>query len=51
LGCMFLALLQRVRQQAIELRQDPLIREILLRKPTGFEAIMEEQVAVQDDWK
>ena len=51
LVCMFLALLEMVRLQAIQLRQDRLFGEILLRKHTGFEAIMEEQVAVRDDWK
>src|SRR3989440_5537791 len=51
LVCMFLALLEMVRLQAIQLRQDRLFGEILLRKHTGFEAIMAEQVAVRDDWK
>jgi segregation and condensation protein A len=51
LVCMFLALLEMVRLQAIQLRQDRLFGEILLRKHTGFEAIMEEQTAVRDDWR
>ncbi|HET9802999.1 MAG TPA: segregation/condensation protein A, partial [Candidatus Acidoferrum sp.] len=51
LVCMFLALLELVRLQAIQLRQDRLFGEILLRKHTGFEAIMAEQAAVRDDWK
>jgi segregation and condensation protein A len=51
LVCMFLALLELVRLQAIQLRQDRLFGEILLRKHTGFEAIMAEQGAVRDDWK
>ena len=46
LVCMFLALLEMVRLQAIQLRQDRLFGEILVRKHTGFEAIMTEQVAV-----
>ncbi len=51
LVCMFLALLEMVRLQAIQLRQDRLFGEILLRKHTGFEAIVTEQTAVRDDWR
>src|SRR6266436_4324736 len=51
LVCMFLALLELVRLQAIQLRQERLFGEILLRKHLGFDAIMAEQVAVRDDWK
>src|SRR5438128_7085961 len=51
LVCMFLALLELVRLQAIQLRQDRLFGEILLRKHVGFEAIMLEQTAVRDDWR
>jgi segregation and condensation protein A len=51
LVCMFLALLEMVRLQAIQLRQDRLFGDILLRKHTGFEAIVAEQAAVRDDWK
>src|ERR1700724_762711 len=51
LVCMFLALLELVRLQAIQLRQDRLFGEILVRKHDGFDAIMAEQTAVRDDWK
>jgi segregation and condensation protein A len=51
LVCTFLALLEMVRLQAIQLRQDRLFGEILLRKHVGFEAVMAEQAAVRDDWK
>src|SRR5437588_6832801 len=51
LVCMFLALLELVRLQAIQLRQDRLFGEILLRKHVGFDAVMAEQAAVRDDWK
>src|SRR6266851_4330480 len=51
LVCMFLALLEMVRLQAIQLRQDRLFGEVLLRKHTGFEAMMAEQAAVRDDWR
>jgi segregation and condensation protein A len=51
LVCMFLAMLELVRLQAIQLRQDRLFGEILIRKHVGFEAVMNEQAAVRDDWK
>jgi segregation and condensation protein A len=51
LVCMFLALLELVRLQAIQLRQDRLFGEILLRKHEGFDAVMREQAGVRDDWK
>lgn len=51
LVCMFLALLEMVRLQAIQLRQDQLFGEILLRKHSGFDAVMAEQAAVRDDWR
>jgi segregation and condensation protein A len=47
---MFLALLEMVRLQAIQLRQDRLFGDILLRKHTGFEAVVTES-AVRDDWR
>lgn len=49
--CMFLALLELVRLQAIQLRQDRLFGEIFLRKHTGFEAMLAEPAAVKDDWR
>jgi segregation and condensation protein A len=51
LVCMFLALLEMVRLQAIQVRQDELFGEIAVRKHTGFEAVMAEQAPVQDDWR
>jgi segregation and condensation protein A len=51
LVCMFLALLEMVRLQAIQLRQDRLFGEILLRKHTGFDSIVAEQAVVRDDWR
>jgi len=51
LVCMFLALLEMVRLQAIQLRQDRMFGEILLRKHSGFESVMAEQAAVRDDWR
>jgi segregation and condensation protein A len=51
LVCMFLAMLELVRLQAIQLRQDRLFGEVLIRKHVGFDAILNEQAAVRDDWK
>ena len=48
---MFLAMLELVRLQAVQLRQERLFGEILIRKHVGFDAIMNEQAAVRDDWK
>ena len=51
LVCMFLALLEMVRLQAIQVRQDEMFGEIAVRKHVGFDAIMSEQAAVRDDWR
>jgi segregation and condensation protein A len=51
LVCMFLALLELVRLQAIQVRQDRLFGEIAIRKHTHFEEVMNERAAVRDDWK
>ncbi|HXZ32386.1 MAG TPA: segregation/condensation protein A [Terriglobales bacterium] len=51
LVCTFLALLELVRLQAIQLRQDRLFGEILVRKHVGFDAVMRQEAAVRDDWK
>ena len=51
LVCMFLALLELVRLQAILLRQERVFGDILLKKHTSFDAVMAEQATVRDDWK
>jgi len=51
LVCMFLALLEMVRLQAIQVRQEKMFGEIAIRKHTHFEEIMNEQSAVRDDWR
>src|SRR5260370_3003041 len=51
LVCMFLPLLELVRLQAIQVRQDPALREVLVGKHSHFEEVMTEQAAVRDDWK
>jgi segregation and condensation protein A len=51
LVCMFLALLELVRLQAIQVRQEQLFGEIAVRKHKHFDEIMKEQTAVRDDWR
>jgi segregation and condensation protein A len=51
LVCMFLALLELVRLQAVQVRQERLFGEIAVRKHTHFDEIMKEQSAVRDDWR
>src|SRR5215472_1158993 len=51
LVCMFLALLEMVRLQAIQVRQDRLFGEIAVRKHTHFDEIMNERAAIRDDWR
>src|SRR5581483_3988859 len=51
LVCMFLGLLELVRLQAIQVRQDRLFGEIVVRKHTHFEEVMNQQAAVRDDWR
>src|SRR5437016_5909660 len=51
LVCMFLALRELVRVQSSTVRQDRLFGEIAVRKHVGFDAIMNEQAAVRDDWR
>jgi segregation and condensation protein A len=51
LVCMFLAMLELVRLQAIQLRQDRMFGEILVRRHAQFDAVMAQQAAVRDDWR
>ena len=51
LVCMFLALLELVRLQAIQLRQEQMFGEILVRKHAHFDEVMKDQEAVRDDWR
>ncbi|HTU41318.1 MAG TPA: segregation/condensation protein A [Candidatus Aquilonibacter sp.] len=51
LVCMFLALLELVRLQAIQVRQERLFGEIAVRKHAHFDEIMSEHAAVRDDWR
>jgi segregation and condensation protein A len=51
LVCMFLALLELVRLQAIQVRQEKLFGEIAVRKHSHFEEVTNERAAVRDDWR
>jgi len=51
LVCMFLALLELVRLQAIQVRQEKLFGEIAVRKHSHFEEVMNQRAAVRDDWR
>jgi segregation and condensation protein A len=49
---MFLALLEMVRLQAILLRQDRQFSEIFIKKHTGFDALLNEDLDnAKDDWR
>jgi len=51
LVCMFLALLELVRLQAIQVRQDHVFGEVLVRKHAHFDEVMTERAAIRDDWR
>jgi segregation and condensation protein A len=51
LVAMFLALLELVRLQAVLLRQDRAFSEIFVKKNSEFDQVMNEGMAVRDDWK
>ncbi|QHN04870.1 chromosome segregation protein ScpA [Granulicella sp. WH15] len=48
--CMFLALLELVRLQAVLLYQPERLGDILVKKTVGFDEIFEDQSAARDDW-
>ncbi len=50
--CMFLALLELVRLQAVLLRQDRNFSEIFVKKHVGFDQVMNDDAGqAQDDWR
>jgi segregation and condensation protein A len=51
LVCMFLALLELVRLQAVLARQERLFGEIVIKKHAHFDQVMGENSPVRDDWK
>ncbi len=48
--CTFLAMLELVRLQAILLRQQQQLADILIKKTDHFEQIFADQAAIRDDW-
>jgi len=51
LVCMFLALLELIRLQAIMARQDQTFGEIIIKKHLQFDAVLGDAAAVRDDWR
>ena len=49
--CMFLAMLELVRLQAVLLRQQANFGDILIKKTAGFESVMAENAQTRDDWR
>ena len=49
--CMFLALLELVRLQAILLRQERNFGDILIKKHAAFDQVMNDTLAARDDWR
>ncbi len=49
--CMFLAMLELVRLQAVLLHQPVLMGDILVKKAAGFDQIFEDPQAARDDWQ
>ncbi len=49
--CMFLAMLELVRLQAVLLHQPVLMGDILVKKAAGFDQIFEDAQAARDDWR
>ena len=49
--CMFLAMLELVRLQAVLLHQPVLLGDILIKKTDNFDQIFEDQATAGDDWR
>jgi segregation and condensation protein A len=49
--CMFLALLELVRLQAVLLHQPRELGDILIKKTDGFDEVFAEQARARDDWR
>jgi len=49
--CMFLAMLELVRLQAVLLHQPEVMGDILVKKAEGFDQIFEDSQAARDDWQ
>jgi segregation and condensation protein A len=51
LVCAFLAMLELIRLQAIQCRQDEVFADIVVKKHTHFDQVMGDTAAVRDDWR
>ncbi len=51
LVCAFLALLELVRLQAVLLRQDRTFGDIVIKKHTMFDSVLNDSAPVRDDWR
>jgi len=49
--CMFLAMLELVRLQAVLLHQPNQLGDILIKKTDGFDQVFAEQAQLRDDWR
>ena len=49
--CMFLAMLELVRLQAVLLHQPAVMGDILIKKAEGFDTVFEDAQAARDDWQ
>jgi len=49
--CMFLAMLELVRLQAVLLHQPTQMGDILIKKTDGFDRVFAEQAGARDDWR
>ena len=49
--CMFLAMLELVRLQAVLLHQPNELGDILIKKADGFDQVFAEQAQMRDDWR
>jgi segregation and condensation protein A len=49
--CMFLAMLELVRLQAVLLHQPQMMGDILIKKTENFDEVFAEQAQTRDDWR
>ncbi len=49
--CMFLAMLELVRLQAVLLHQQAVMGDILIKKTDNFDSVFEDQAQARDDWQ
>jgi segregation and condensation protein A len=51
LVCVFLAILELIRLQAVLARQDTVFGDIVLKKHTNFDHVLGDSAGFKDDWK